>query len=149
MATLQTAFAPDYATARARFRAAAAARDAAQTEYLHPAARGPSGETLAIDLAVLGPRDAEALLVVSSGTHGVEGFCGSGIQVALLEDPAITCTLTGGPLALALVHAVNPYGFAHIRRTNEDNVDLNRNFLDFDAPLPSSAAYAEVHGFIV
>ena len=38
--------------------------------------------------------------------------------------------------ALLLVHAVNPHGFSHLHRTNEDNIDLNRNHIDFDAPLP-------------
>jgi hypothetical protein len=149
MSTLPAAFAPDYASARARFRAAAAAQNAVQTEHVHPSAQGPAGESLAIDVALLGASDAPALLVVTSGTHGVEGFCGSGIQVALLEDPAVLGVLASAGTAVALVHAVNPYGFAHIRRTNEDNVDLNRNFMDFAAPLPANAAYAEVHGFIV
>ena len=149
MSTLQSAFAPDYAAARARFRAAATARQAALTEHVHPHARGPRDEALAIDVAQVGSRDAPALLVVTSGTHGVEGFCGSGIQVALLEDPAITAALAAANATLALVHAVNPYGFAHIRRVNEDNVDLNRNFRDFTLPLPANPAYAEVHGFVV
>jgi len=30
---------------------------------------------------------------------------------------------------LVLVHALDPYGFAWVRRSNEENVDLNRNFL--------------------
>ena len=29
---------------------------------------------------------------------------------------------------MVFTHGVNPYGFAYCRRTNEDNVDLNRNF---------------------
>ncbi len=35
-----------------------------------------------------------------------------------------------------MLHALNPYGFSHLRRANEDNADLNRNFVDFAAPLP-------------
>jgi hypothetical protein len=30
---------------------------------------------------------------------------------------------------LVFIHALNPYGFAWLRRWNEDNIDLNRNFL--------------------
>jgi hypothetical protein len=30
---------------------------------------------------------------------------------------------------VVLIHALCPFGFDHLRRTNEDNVDLNRNFL--------------------
>jgi len=149
MTGIAAAFPRDYASARARFRAAARAAGAALDEHVHPRAHGPQGESLAIDVARLGPRDAGALLVVTSGTHGVEGFCGSGIQVALLEDPAIPGALAAANATLALVHAVNPYGFAHVRRVNEDNIDLNRNFHDFSAPLAQNPAYAEVHGFLV
>jgi hypothetical protein len=39
------------------------------------------------------------------------------------------------------VHAINPYGFAWIRRVNEDNVDLNRNCIDFDASVPENPGY--------
>ena len=39
----------------------------------------------------------------------------------LLEDAAIV-----------LVHVLNPYGMAWLRRFNEHNVDLNRNFLGPD-----------------
>ena len=31
-----------------------------------------------------------------------------------------------------MIHALNPFGFAHLRRANEDNVDLNRNFVDHE-----------------
>jgi hypothetical protein len=50
---------------------------------------------------------------------------------------------------IVLLHALNPYGFSHLRRTNEDNVDLNRNFRDFSQPPPVNAAYAAVHPMIV
>ena len=50
---------------------------------------------------------------------------------------------------MLLVHAVNPYGFSHIRRVTEDNVDLNRNFQDFAKPLPENARYAEIHEALV
>jgi hypothetical protein len=39
------------------------------------------------------------------------------------------------------VHAINPHGFAWLRRVTEDNVDLNRNFVDFAAPLPENPGY--------
>jgi hypothetical protein len=149
MSDLAQAFGDTYAAARTRFRAAAEARKADLAEHVHPRAKGPAGEALAIDVARVGARDADALLVLTSGTHGVEGFCGSGIQVALLEDPAFDAALARSHAEALLVHAVNPYGFAHLRRTNEDNVDLNRNFRDFGAPIARNAAYAEIHPFIV
>jgi Protein of unknown function (DUF2817) len=47
-------------------------------------------------------------------------------------------------VVVMLIHAINPYGFAWLRRVTHENVDLNRNWVDFDGPLPSSTAYAEV-----
>ena len=52
-------------------------------------------------------------------------------------------------VALVFIHAVNPYGFSQLRRVNEDNVDLNRNFRDFSHPPARNAAYAEVHAMMV
>ncbi|HVE49044.1 MAG TPA: DUF2817 domain-containing protein, partial [Casimicrobiaceae bacterium] len=51
-------------------------------------------------------------------------------------------------VAIILLHALNPYGFAHLSRTTEGNVDLNRNFRDF-ALRESNAKYAAVHDFMV
>ena len=47
------------------------------------------------------------------------------------------------------MHALNPYGFAWLRRVNEDNIDLNRNFHDFSKDLPSCSAYEELHDWLV
>ena len=143
------AFARTYAEAREKFAAAAKARGCEVESYALPDLAGAEGETLASDVARLGPRDAERVVIVTSGTHGVEGFCGSGCQVHLLRDDLTIATATRTGVALVLYHAVNPYGFSHLRRVNEDNVDLNRNFLDFDAPLRRNDAYAEVHGFML
>jgi len=118
------AFSPDYATARRRFREAATAHGWAVES--HPvAARGPMGEELFIDVAAHSPSDDHTgTLVASSGVHGVEAPFGSAVQLALLErwkaNPPVRCVF---------VHCINPWGFAHRRRTNEDNFDLNRNFL--------------------
>jgi hypothetical protein len=57
--------------------------------------------------------------------HGVEGFTGSAIQLQILASHQ----QVAGEQAVILVHAVNPYGMAWLRRVNENNVDLNRNFL--------------------
>jgi predicted deacylase len=65
--------------------------------------------------------------VISSGVHGVEGLFGSAVQLALLERLAAWQLPAGA--AVVFLHAVNPFGFAWQRRFNEDNVDLNRNFL--------------------
>lgn len=142
-------FASTYAEARRKFREAASARGLAVEAHLHPTAVGATGEALAIDVALLGPQEAPALLLLTSATHGVEGFCGSACQVGLLEDDDFVAAVTASGAAVLLVHALNPFGFSHLRRTNEDNVDLNRNFRDFGLAVPANAAYAELHEFIV
>ena len=73
------------------------------------------------------------MLVTVSGTHGVEGFFGSAVQVEWLRR--IKGAALPGDIAALHIHAINPYGFSWLRRTNEDNVDINRNWMDFDAPL--------------
>lgn len=131
-------FSADYSDARARFLDAARTAGAGLTAIQHPL-RGPKGEKLFTDVAWVGPADATRALVTISATHGVEGFCGSGCQVATFgllkaaELPART--------ALVQIHAINPHGFAWLRRVNEDNVDLNRNFLDHTKPHPVNEGY--------
>jgi hypothetical protein len=117
-------FSPDYVTARARFREAARAAGAGLDE-LPLEARGPGGEPLTIDIACLGPRRASRVLLHTSGIHGVEAFAGSAVQLAALASPP----QVPPACALVLVHVINPYGMAWLRRANETNVDLNRNFL--------------------
>ena len=135
-------FAPDYAAARRLFCNAATAAGARLESHVNPAATGPAGEPLATDLAWLGPADAAHVLLTISGTHGVEGHCGSGIQVATLADPGARALPPD--TALVFLHAINPYGFAWSRRVNEDNVDLNRNFVDHGQALPRNDGYVEL-----
>lgn len=142
-------FSGSYAEARRKFLDAAAARGAAVESFVLDGHRGALGETLATDVARLGPAEAERLLILSSGTHGPEGFCGSGCQLATLQDDALLKRFEEAGIALLLVHAVNPHGFSHLHRTNEDNIDLNRNHIDFGAPLPVNAAYAEVEPLVL
>jgi hypothetical protein len=134
-------FSVDYPQARTKFVEAAAGAGGALEAMVHPE-RGPGGGELATDVAWFGPRDAQAVLVMISGTHGVEGFCGSGAQVDWLRRGG-TGGLPGG-VAVLMIHAVNPYGFAWLRRVTHENVDLNRNWIDFSQPLPANAGYAEL-----
>lgn len=134
---------PDYHVQRASFMAAAESKGAETTSYPHPLPC-PLGEALYTDVARIGPASASRLMLVVSGTHGVEGYYGSDCQIAWLETldekalPADT--------ALLLIHLLNPWGAAHLRRVNEDNIDLNRNFIDFSQPPPANPDYAQWHG---
>jgi hypothetical protein len=131
-------FSADYAEARGKFRDAAAAAHVALVEYCNPAS-APHGLTLATDTAWIGPRRVERVLVLLSGTHGVETNCGSGLQVGLLRSK-IAAEIPDG-LGLLMIHAINPGGFAWGRRVAENNVDLNRNFVDHSKPYPATPAY--------
>ena len=62
---------------------------------------------------------AKAVLVVSSACHGVEGFCGSGVQVALLRDAAWHEEAQAAGVAVVYIHGLNPYGFSWWRRTTK------------------------------
>jgi hypothetical protein len=136
-------FAQTYAEARQKFLARAGAAGLPVQSHLHPLP-GHDGEALAIDVAREGPSDAPALLVVTSACHGVEGFCGSGVQAALLADRGWHAAVRASGVAVLYVHALNPHGFSWWRRVTHENVDLNRNFADFARPLPRNPAYDEL-----
>lgn len=140
-------FSSDYWQARDRFRQAAQSLNCVLET--HPIkALGPQGRSLSIDIARYGSKSPHTTLILSSGLHGVEGYCGSAIQMATLTDLLPQLTLPEG-MAVLLIHALNPYGFAWNRRCNKDNIDLNRNFL-----LPgqsfsgSPAAYGQLDSFL-
>ena len=142
-------FAQSYAEARAKFLHAAETQDLAIDRHVHSQVRGYEDETLSMDCARLGPAQPDRLLILTSATHGVEGFCGSGAQVALLHDAEFASRAHASGASVLFVHGLNPYGFSHWGRINEDNVDLNRNFVDHARPYPSNPAYAEVHPLLV
>jgi polar amino acid transport system ATP-binding protein len=83
------------------------------------------------------------MLVIVSGTHGVEGAYGSACQIEYLNQLA----LGGHPkdVAVLLIHLINPWGAAWNRRVNEDNVDLNRNFIDWTRNPPANKPYAALN----
>lgn len=83
-------------------------------------------------------------MLMVSGTHGVEGYYGSDCQIAWLD--ALDEKALPADTALLLVHLLNPWGAAHLRRVNEDNIDLNRNLIDFSQPVPANPDYAHWHG---
>ena len=107
---------------------------------------GPEQELLAMAYSWSGSDEAPLVLVTQSATHGVEGFAGSAIQLDALTSLS---ALAGDELAILHIHAVNPYGFAWLRRVNEDGVDLNRNFIDYSQPLPRNDGYDQLAELLV
>lgn len=139
-------FSGTYAEARQKF--LAACQDAGATVFsCRNPNTGPDGGELFTDAAWLGPFEASKVLVASSATHGVEGHCGSGCQIGHLR--AGHYDDLPPDIAVLLIHAINPHGFAWSRRVTEDNVDFNRNHIEFDQPLPENPGYGLVHGMLV
>jgi len=134
-------FSENYVAAREKFLNAARAAGATLDSFVL-AERGPDEGALATDAAWLGPADAPRVLVTISGTHGVEGFFGSATQIEWLRRAKGAALPTD--FAVLHVHAINPYGFAWLRRTNEQNIDVNRNWIDFERPLPENSWYDEL-----
>jgi hypothetical protein len=140
-----TRFARRYAAARRKFMLAAEIAGLAPKTYAHPMS-GPDGEAMGNDVVWIGPHDAARVLVVTAGTHGPELFCGSGAQIDLM----LGWRADAFPgVAVLLCHGVNPYGSAWLRRGNEDNIDINRNYIDFAQPLPRNPGYEELHDAFV
>lgn len=117
-------FKHDYYAARAFFRSQIRRLKHAE---LHSIPMDIQDYDLSIDVGVI-RRSKEKMLVHISGTHGVEGFAGSAIQNAIIDKSNITREDPSLP-TLVIVHVLNPFGMANLRRWNENNVDLNRNFL--------------------
>jgi hypothetical protein len=148
MIPLPIAFSSSYAQARVKFLEAAATASLRIESLNHPLP-GRDGEPLAMDVALDGPRDAQHLLIVSSACHGVEGFCGSGVQVFALHDTEWREKARAASVAVLYIHALNPYGFSHTRRVTHEGVDINRNFQNFSQALPTNSEYAQVQQWLL
>lgn len=88
------------------------------------------------------------LIVLTTGVHGMEGYIGSVMLDVFFEE--IYPTLDTDNTGVLIVANVNPYGMKYMRRYNENNIDLNRNFiLDWDNfDLASNKIYPEVKEFL-
>ena len=102
---------------------------------------GPKGEQLVTDTVWIGPENAYRVLVLIAGTHGVEGFAGSAVQLDILNLLAEGLIVIPDHTAVLMVHALTPWGYAWQRRCDGDGIDLNRNVIDFSRSLPENNAY--------
>lgn len=135
-----------YSQARYNFLSAASEQATLIKSWQHPL-RGIVGEKLYLDLAWFGNLEAKKILLLISGVHGIEGYCGSGIQVGSIRTGWHQAA--DDDIAIVMIHGFNPYGMSHLRRVNEDGVDINRNFIDFQQPLPSNPLYDDLADVIV
>ena len=92
--------------------------------------------------------DKTNLIVLTTGVHGMEGYIGSVMLDVFFEEiyPTVNTENTG----ILIVANVNPYGMKYMRRYNENNVDLNRNFIeDWDSfDRSSNKEYPKVVSFL-
>lgn len=132
-------FQPDQATATVRFLSLCGPQSALHAWPI-PAA-GPDQQPLASHSLWWGPADAEQVLVMLSGTHGVEGLAGSALQCDLLARLNSGAQTLAAGSAVLFVHLLNPWGAAWLRRCDQDGIDLNRNFIDFGRALPDNPGY--------
>lgn len=141
-------FESSYRLARERFLRASASAAAHHLQLTEPG-WGVDGEILSVDVAEVVPTAVRRTVLVTSGCHGIEGYAGSTVQCALLGDLSFLRALQETGTRLVLVHALNPHGFSYGRRVTAEGVDLNRNAVDFLAPLPRNEGYASLHSFLV
>ena len=93
-------------------------------------------------------KESTNLIILTTGVHGMEGYIGSVMLDVFFEE--IYPTLNHDTTGVLVVANVNPYGMKYKRRYNENNVDLNRNFiLDWDSfDLSSNKDYPDVVNFL-
>ncbi len=134
-------FSSDYQQARQLF-IEGVQHAGAQLESYECPRSGPDGDRLYMDVASIGNPEADTLFVITSAVHGVEGFAGSSVQCGLLSEGIVE--KLGDSVHMVMIHGVNPYGFAHLRRFNEDNVDVNRNFVAHPFKYPGNKNHAQL-----
>ncbi|MGE5650535.1 MAG: DUF2817 domain-containing protein [Bacillota bacterium] len=138
-----------YLESRDRFRELGERIGAVQQCFFHddPDDADVAPPQLSTDTAYLGAADAPVLVVIASGTHGVEGYAGAACQFRFMHDYSTHHARSG--FAYLLVHAVNPWGFLHDRRVTPEGIDLNRNFVDFPVAREAGAGYAAYHELLL
>ncbi|WP_163851707.1 DUF2817 domain-containing protein [Pseudooceanicola aestuarii] len=130
-----------YRSSRTAFRAAAQAQGWTLDHLPHPLT-GAAGLEFGVDVARLGPDRPRHVLFVLAGVHGTELEAGAIAQLDLMQ------TLPGArpaDCAIVLIHAVNAHGGAHLSRTDENNIDPNRNVRRDLALAPRNTAYDALH----
>jgi hypothetical protein len=69
----------------------------------------------------------DKVFILTTGEHGVEGYVGAAMLQRFIDR--YMARFNADETGLLLVHAINPWGMKYRRRTNANNVDLNRNFV--------------------
>lgn len=136
-------FSKNYAEGREKFFSFCEKAQTTVDSYINPCGKGPNGEVLATDVAWFGDPGAPNVLLTMCGTHGLEGSSGSATFLQWIDNEEYL--RLPEKVAVIMVHGVNPYGWAYDSRTNEDNIDINRNCIDHGSGGSSNPAYRELH----
>ena len=100
------------------------------------------------NLYVPATKEEKNLIILTTGVHGMEGYIGAVMLDVFFAE--VFPTLNRETTGVLVVANVNPYGMKYLRRYNENNVDLNRNFIldweNFDKA--SNKDYPEVKEFL-
>lgn len=139
-------FSDTYEQGRSKFLQVCKNNNLGIESHINPCGKSPEGEDLAMDVVWCGAKNALKVFLVTCGTHGLEASTGSATIIQWLDQKK-HLTLAKN-CAVLIVHAVNPFGWAYGSRTNEDNIDLNRNFLNHDTPYPENENYVELRNIL-
>lgn len=128
MTEIQDLFPETYEASRERFR-----NNLSAVQAMRPKAKLfqhalPGDNVLTIDWIYSDAVESnEKILMMTTGEHGVECYVGSAMMQRFIElyMPKMDPRKTG----ILLLHAINPWGMKHHRRSNADNIDLNRTFI--------------------
>ena len=143
MVSISECFSESYAEARPKFCSAAADAGGALRSWFNPKARGPNGEALYLDTARFGAGRRPQHAGADRRHAWRRGPLRLGRRRSPGWRPAAPAKLPKDTGASDR-HAINPYGFAWTRRVTEDNVDLNRNFVDHDKAYPKNDGYLAI-----
>lgn len=105
----------------------------AQYEIITHPLKGPAGDPIHTVVAWLGPRNATRVALFIAGTHGVEGYAGSGIMIGALSNDSFA--VLPEDTAVMMIHLINPWGCAWGHRHTENNADLFRDAIYYKPEL--------------
>ena len=104
-------------------------------------------DDLTMDIIEILPKNNKNLLWISTGLHGIEGFIGNFVLQEFVDH--IVSEIDLNNTHVVLIHGINPYGMLHKRKVNENNIDLNRNFVNSFSDLPINNGYENLKSLLL
>ncbi|MFV0342065.1 MAG: DUF2817 domain-containing protein [Anaerocolumna sp.] len=147
--TYKESFYNEYEEVRENLKMQVTKLEAAGYKVEHSEYAIDEADGLYIDNIYIAPeKETKNLVILTTGVHGIEGYIGATMIDVFLGE--INEDIDHENTGVLIVSNVNPYGMKYKRRYNENNVDLNRNFIfdwnDFN--LDSNTDYPIVEDFL-